>query len=412
MKWKSLTLLAGVFLCHICLTLSKSLLRLSVPHNVRPGHVITVLPNNNGQQYKLRNNVIHSAKKIPQLFTVTNHVEVVTMRDISDFEGDSVSLLLENVDPSRASSQVLHINIQKDPPGIHFHGQPYVGHIKENTPAGTPLSSLSALYDSLSTFPKTSKLTLVSGDLGYFDLSRKRVADPKSPYSLVSRSGLDRELKPYYRILIRATDPVSSQEAYALVKISVDDENDNAPIFEKSLYLGRIARDIKPLGVVLRVRATDADQEPIIYSMDEDHPIFTIDPRSGEVLVKDPAMVRPQHYEFFVYARDFRGAHTTKVTVRLEGFQTAAQKAPRRRHRRSIRPPKVFVVSRRQTGDLFTVASVPSVPTERYNFQKDPPKNLHLVRETGMVSLIDSWNESGDVEFIVNITHTDNPNCK
>ncbi|KRT86893.1 Cadherin, partial [Oryctes borbonicus] len=113
---------------------------------------------------------------------------------------------------------------------------------------------------------------------------------------LTVSNNLDRERQELYELRIRATDgggkgpdnpPLYSE---ALVRITIDDINDNAPQFSLSSYTVKIREDIPMWSVVAVVSASDPDLGPegeVIYSLEdtdnEEDPKFKIDRLSGTI---------------------------------------------------------------------------------------------------------------------------------
>lgn len=79
------------------------------------------------------------------------------------------------------------------------------------------------------------------------------------------------------------------------VQVIVEDENDNAPVFDRSWYSGRVREDC-PLNCVValehKIRARDADSgNNAEFSMTlhgEDSELFYLDPDTGSIAVKAP----------------------------------------------------------------------------------------------------------------------------
>ena len=57
-------------------------------------------------------------------------------------------------------------------------------------------------------------------------------------------------------------------------------------------------------------------------------------------------------------------------------------------------PDRVFVLALNASGDLFSVASVPGVQNETYDFLGEPPFGLGLDENNGMVTVLnDDWHK-------------------
>ncbi|GLV44539.1 kugelei [Carabus blaptoides fortunei] len=124
------------------------------------------------------------------------------------------------------------------------------------------------------------------------------MVDPATGVLFVCNT-LDRERQDLYELRIRATDSggrsvdTVSLHSEALVRITVDDINDNAPRFSLASYSVKIREDV-PMGtVVATITASDPDIGPegdVMYSIEEDDSdgAFTIDRLSGTVRTSKP----------------------------------------------------------------------------------------------------------------------------
>ncbi|CAG9865047.1 unnamed protein product [Phyllotreta striolata] len=117
--------------------------------------------------------------------------------------------------------------------------------------------------------------------------------DPSSGVLIVSNY-LDRERQSLYELKIRATDgggkgadnpPLHSE---ALVRISIDDINDNPPRFSLPNYAVKIREDVPKGTVVASVTASDPDlgaEGDVVYSLEDSDSdgAFKIDSASGTI---------------------------------------------------------------------------------------------------------------------------------
>lgn len=99
-------------------------------------------------------------------------------------------------------------------------------------------------------------------------------------------AALDRERRALYELTVRATDGGGLQ-AEAMVRVAVDDVNDNAPRFALSTYSARVREDVPRATLVAVVEAFDPDLGAgglVTYSLPDqpsDDIVFTIDATSG-----------------------------------------------------------------------------------------------------------------------------------
>ena len=118
-----------------------------------------------------------------------------------------------------------------------------------------------------------------------------------------------------------ATDAVGQASSAAAVTISINDVNDNAPVFS-SAATATLAENTAATTVVYDANATDADStsvhNSVTYSLKAtgDHDAFTIDTATGEVKLRAAADYETKSsYSFTVIASD--GMRTTEKTVTL-----------------------------------------------------------------------------------------------
>ncbi|XP_009473715.1 PREDICTED: cadherin EGF LAG seven-pass G-type receptor 2-like [Nipponia nippon] len=86
--------------------------------------------------------------------------------------------------------------------------------------------------------------------------------DPRSGV-IRTRGPVDREAVEAFELLVEATDQGQEpgpRSATATVRITVEDDNDNAPQFSEKRYVAQVPEDVAPNSAVLRVTATDRDK--------------------------------------------------------------------------------------------------------------------------------------------------------
>lgn len=156
--------------------------------------------------------------------------------------------------------------------------------------------------------------------------TREFAVDPQTGALFVA-SQLDREKQSYYELMVRATDGASdlmSLHSDALVRITIDDVNDNAPNFSLPKYTVRAREDI-PVGTVIAIlTATDPDLDmggKIKYSIrgeTDTENVFEIDSSTGTVRLHGPLdFEERQVHTLAVIARDMGnpalGSETTLI---------------------------------------------------------------------------------------------------
>ena len=152
--------------------------------------------------------------------------------------------------------------------------------VVENSPPGTFVAHLSVTDRD-------------SGQNGVFDcfLDHAHFALSKlyaTEYQIVTTSELDRETDERYDVLIECIDEGDSRLTSTVsLLIAVTDFNDNAPLFDQSLYQVSLSEN-NPIGLdLLQVRAVDHDtgaNSLVSYSVSEEaREYFSVDAESGNI---------------------------------------------------------------------------------------------------------------------------------
>uniref|UniRef100_A0A8C7IX35 Protocadherin Fat 4 n=1 Tax=Oncorhynchus kisutch TaxID=8019 RepID=A0A8C7IX35_ONCKI len=107
---------------------------------------------------------------------------------------------------------------------------------------------------------------------------------------LVSTGGLDREITPFYQLLIEVEDKGDPKKfGYLQVNVTIQDINDNPPMFDHDQYQTNVFEDTAVGSSVLQITASDQDEganADIRYFLDEGTP-FQIDPKAGTIVIKE-----------------------------------------------------------------------------------------------------------------------------
>ncbi|XP_051276283.1 LOW QUALITY PROTEIN: protocadherin Fat 4 [Dicentrarchus labrax] len=107
---------------------------------------------------------------------------------------------------------------------------------------------------------------------------------------LVSTGGLDREVTPFYQLLIEVEDKGDPKKfGYMQVNVTIQDINDNPPIFDQDQYQTSVFEDAAVGSSILQITASDQDEganAEIRYFLDEGTP-FQIDPKAGTIIIKE-----------------------------------------------------------------------------------------------------------------------------
>ncbi|XP_045202941.2 protein dachsous-like [Mercenaria mercenaria] len=139
---------------------------------------------------------------------------------------------------------------------------------------------------------------------------------------LTTLQALDRERVSQYLLTIAASDGQFS--ATCQIDITVSDQNDNDPVFEKSKYSKLLFEDAQPRTLVVKVTAHDADDKEngnVTYSLhnDSDTSLFEINSVSGEITTTGTFdREKKKSYSFDVLASDSGMYDRRSEKVRVE----------------------------------------------------------------------------------------------
>ena len=154
------------------------------------------------------------------------------------------------------------------------------------------------------------------------------------PFSVNATSGvvfltrtLDREERDKYTFFVRANDRgLPSLSAVSSVTITVDDENDNIPVFSQTMYTNSLLEGDGAVGmVVFNVTAMDADlgsNSVVMYSITDgnERRQFFVDVSSGEVTLVAPLDAETMSsFQLTIEARDSGSpAQTSRSLVLID----------------------------------------------------------------------------------------------
>ncbi|KAL2779028.1 protocadherin alpha-7 isoform 2 precursor, partial [Daubentonia madagascariensis] len=207
----------------------------------------------------------------------------------------------------RSAECSIHLEVIVDRPLQVFHVEVEVKDINDNPPVfpatqknlfiaeSRPLDSRFPLEGaSDADIGENALLTYRLSPSEYFSLDVPTKDEQVKPLGLVLRRPLDREEAPELHLLLMATDGGKPElTGTAQLLIAVLDANDNAPVFDKTLYRVKLPENVPNGTLVIKLNASDLDEGlngDITYSFSSDvspdiKSKFHIDPVSGEITV-------------------------------------------------------------------------------------------------------------------------------
>ncbi|XP_071784509.1 cadherin EGF LAG seven-pass G-type receptor 2-like isoform X3 [Asterias amurensis] len=244
--------------------------------------------------------------------------------------------------PPRSTTAFLQITV--DDLNDHrpdFEQTEYHIQIEENEPAGTTLHEVHANDGDIGS----------NSDVRY---SIMNLDPPNDAFNINARSGiittrarLDRETVGNYNLLVLARDlgtNPGSLNTTTRVLVTVLDENDNYPQFQKRIFEVSIAEDSPRNVMIETITATDRDEgsnAEIRYSMVGGQGHFNIDTYNGEImLISDLDYENTQAYQLVVRAQDSgRSArsNSTRVIVNVEDVNDNYPRFPTTLYQTSVR---------------------------------------------------------------------------
>ncbi|XP_029027438.1 protocadherin-16-like [Betta splendens] len=160
----------------------------------------------------------------------------------------------------------------------------------------------------------TQGYLIKDGNVGQaFSLETRRGTNEVLYLDLVVNAVLDREKRSTYMLSLEAFDGGSPKRTDQMtLDITVQDINDNAPVFNQSRYHAIISENLQPGSNILQVFATDADEGDngmVLYEInrrqsDPDR-YFVVDSRTGVITLNKPLDFEMRRvHELVVQAQD------------------------------------------------------------------------------------------------------------
>uniref|UniRef100_G1U7Y1 Protocadherin alpha subfamily C, 2 n=1 Tax=Oryctolagus cuniculus TaxID=9986 RepID=G1U7Y1_RABIT len=208
----------------------------------------------------------------------------------------------------RSAECSVHLEVVVERPLQVFHVEVEVRDVNDNPPVfpmavkhlfiaeSRPLGSQFPLEGaSDADVGANAQLTYTLSPNEYFSLEKPSDSERVQGLGLVLRKSLDREEAPEIFLVLRVADGGKPElTGTAELLITVLDANDNAPVFDKALYVVKLPENVPNATLVIRVNASDLDEGlngDIIYSFSTDvsqnvKSKFHIDAVTGQVIVK------------------------------------------------------------------------------------------------------------------------------
>lgn len=139
---------------------------------------------------------------------------------------------------------------------------------------------------------------------------------------VTTQTFLDCETESQPKVIIVASDNgYHKLSSTATLSVSVNDVNDNQPLFEKSFYEAEVPENMSPGDCFLNVKANDLDcgqNAEVKYRIKESTSMFSVEEKTGKIcLMEELDHERQEVYGFTVIATD-RGSLSTSTMVKVD----------------------------------------------------------------------------------------------
>ncbi|XP_042896565.1 fat-like cadherin-related tumor suppressor homolog isoform X3 [Parasteatoda tepidariorum] len=243
-----------------------------------------------------------------QAFAINSITGIITLSNLHQFNNQSMYLLNVSVTDGVYSGYAkVKVNILSENNNSPiFTRTVYEVAVKENLPPGAPITTVKAADTDRGEY---GKITYSIESQVY---NKIFMIDPETGV-LYARISFDRERHKLYEVPIAAFDG-GGRPGYSTVRISVTNDNDNAPLFAVAEYRAYVYENTTIGTTVLQVHAIDDDEDmhasSIEYSIYSNNAstitdLFGVSKDLGEVyLKKSVSQLVNQAFQFFIRARD------------------------------------------------------------------------------------------------------------
>ncbi|XP_054263289.1 DE-cadherin-like [Macrosteles quadrilineatus] len=200
----------------------------------------------------------------------------------------------------------------------------YQPSVKEEEPTGTPVLTVKAKDRDPPESGGNITYTLISTSVGQNKFKINPVTGEISTAVMLDRDEPSREKEVY--LSVRATDNGRPElDDVCTIKVTIEDINDNPPVFDKVNYVESVPKDLVPGHVVMKISATDIDDgnnSKVFYDLQAKKPeeanYFHIENNTGVIILnrdidKDPGY----HFLMRATATD-QGEIPNSATIDLE----------------------------------------------------------------------------------------------
>ncbi|KAI4552983.1 hypothetical protein MJT46_016277 [Ovis ammon polii x Ovis aries] len=214
-------------------------------------------------------------------FLIDSNSGVLTVKN-NNLSKDHYMLIVKVSDGKFYSTSMVTIVVKEAmDSGLHFTQSFYSTSISENNTNITKVAIVNAVGNRL------------NEPLKYSILNPGNKFKIKSTSGVIQTTGVpfDREEQELYELVVEASRELDHlRVARVVVRVSIEDINDNSPVFVGLPYYAAVQVDAEPGTLIYRVTAIDKDKGAngeVTYVLQDDYGHFEINPNSGNVILKE-----------------------------------------------------------------------------------------------------------------------------
>lgn len=292
--------------------------RFSVSENLVPGTLVGIITAKATDSSRTKD-IIYSLDSSNNAFAVDARSGRITTRLLLDREslrkatgGDYYIMRAEavyNDTTIRRDSAIVIItvtDVNDNPP--QFTSALYSVKVSEDLSPGSVVFKAVAVDPDSSNYAKFTYSIISGTGNGVFRINRENG-------DLYLNKKLDREILDGYNLTLKATDALDSNlSTYALVDISVEDSNDEKPVFQSFANILTVSEQLEIDSEIININATDKDiglNGLVVYSITCGNlaGVFDIQHSTGKIfLAKSLDYETTRQYELCITAQD-QGTH-------------------------------------------------------------------------------------------------------
>lgn len=292
-------------------------------------------------------------------------------------------------------------------------------HVKESLDSGLSFTQsiyFSSIKENVSNITKVAVVSVVGNRLNeplkYTLLNAGTRFKIRPTFGVIQTTGIpfDREEQELYELIVEARrEHDHLHVARVMVKVQVEDINDNAPVFVGLPYYAAVQVEAEPGSPIFSVTAVDGDKGingEVSYYLKDDHGHFEINQQTGTISLKRSfeSDLSNVDYQMLIYARD-GGYHPLSSSVEFP--ITVVNKAM------PVFDKSFYLVSVNEDVDVHTpILSINATSPEGQNIiytivDGDPSLQFDIGFDTGVISVIHSLDYETTSSYHLTIRATD-----